>query len=629
MAAAPVIVIGAGIAGLSAARALADHGREVIVLEARDRVGGRCWTEAGLDLGAHWIHGTEGNPLTTLARQLGLPTRFVGGDSTYTGGWEHLELRGPGGRTLSAEEKQASILFMDGLRDELDAVRRRLADGGGADLSLDEAVAGVLRARSVPEELRAHVAWQLNAVAREDWAAGADNLSLLWWDDGYEVYGYGDSVFVDGLQALAARLAEGLDVRGRHVVERIEHGRAGPARVTTSRESFEGQAVIVTLPLGVLKAGSVTFDPPLPERKRDAIARLGMGALTKVALTFAEPFWPRDQYVFGYVSARAAEDPTTVVNMWKSHRLPALVLHIGGDRGREIERWPPARAADWALEVLRDLFGDVPAPVTVVRTGWDADPFARGAYSYLAVGSSPEDIEALAEPVAPHLLFAGEATVRSHWACLHGAYVSGLREAARLLGDPAILPPRHFTENRRWREMLQRADRFFNLIGRQVPAPEVDARVAVLKRSVVFARVPDVDLRVLSTMFDRRTLADGERLCTAGEAATCVYTVASGRVRVELPGASGPVAVMGEGSVVGEYGMFMGDARTATLYAEGPTSVLSLDYERLKRFLMAFPESLMALMALTVERLHRRQSSAPGLAPARGSVTGGDQRHHG
>ena len=93
-----VAVVGAGLAGLIAARTLADHDVEVVVIEARDRIGGRCWTQNGVDLGAHWIHGTEGNPITNLARQLAVPTLFVGGDSSYSGGWDHLVVHGPDGR---------------------------------------------------------------------------------------------------------------------------------------------------------------------------------------------------------------------------------------------------------------------------------------------------------------------------------------------------------------------------------------------------------------------------------------------------------------------------------------------------------------------------------------------------
>ena len=101
------IVIGAGLSGLSAARALVDAGWKAIVLEARDRTGGRVQTVDGIDMGAHWIHGTEGNPLTNLARQLDVPIMFVGGDSSYTGGWEQLQLH-VAGRQLPPEQKQDS-----------------------------------------------------------------------------------------------------------------------------------------------------------------------------------------------------------------------------------------------------------------------------------------------------------------------------------------------------------------------------------------------------------------------------------------------------------------------------------------------------------------------------------------
>lgn len=135
-----VIIVGAGIAGLAAARTLVDHGVEVVGLEARDRAGGRCWTQNGIDLGAHWIHGTEGNPLTNLARRNALDTLFVGGDSSYSGGWDHIVLHGESGRRLSYVEKMRSILLADEVRDELDVLRRRRVAVGESDISYREAV---------------------------------------------------------------------------------------------------------------------------------------------------------------------------------------------------------------------------------------------------------------------------------------------------------------------------------------------------------------------------------------------------------------------------------------------------------------------------------------------------------
>src|SRR5579871_3528944 len=125
-----IIVVGAGLAGLAAARALRDRGYEVVVLEARKRSGGRIQTQYCVDMGAHWIYGTEGNPVTNLARQYALDTVFVGGDSTYHGGWESIEVfREKFGR-VTPEDKWHSILMADRLRDTVEALRRDAAREG-------------------------------------------------------------------------------------------------------------------------------------------------------------------------------------------------------------------------------------------------------------------------------------------------------------------------------------------------------------------------------------------------------------------------------------------------------------------------------------------------------------------
>jgi monoamine oxidase len=165
--------------------------------------------------------------------------------------------------------------------------------------------------------------------------------------------------------------------------------------------------------LGVLKAGSVEFDPPLPKRKRAAIERLGSGVLNKLALVFEKEFWPRGTRVVSHTGAHA--------NLIVSGR--ALIGLTGGADARSPVPEPEE-------DLLRSL--KAPKPIAAVLTRWHDDPFARGAYSVVPPGASSADFDALAEPVGP-LLFAGEATNRAYRGTVHGAYLSGLRAAREAL----------------------------------------------------------------------------------------------------------------------------------------------------------------------------------------------------
>ena len=608
-----VLVLGAGVAGLAAARTLADRGLQVTVLEARDRIGGRCWTRDGLDFGAHWIHGTEGNPLTNVARKMSLPIMFVGGDSSYSGGWEHLVLVGEDGRHLSQDEKLQTILLADSVRDKLDSLRRRRVATNAGDISMREALEQVLDDEDVTAEERRAVEWHIALIARDDCGADDPSLSLLWWDEGYEVYGYGDSVFAGGFGSLTSALAKGLDVRLEHVVQKVEHGPPG-VRVTTSAGVFEADAAIVTLPLGVLKDGGVEFMPKLPAPKQQAIERLGMGHLAKVVLRYDKPFWRRDQYVYGYLCRPVCDWPTMIISLTKTHDIPALVLQAGGTLARRIEEMPAAECEAWAQSVVRDIFGDAaPAPRSVERTQWSREPFSRGSYAYVATGSTPDDFAALAEPLGDRLYFAGEATYRYHWAGAHGAYASGVREAARLLDDPAVLLPRAFTENRRWRDTMMRATRLFNAMSQSVGVEELEARVALLANGDIFSTVPPNELRVLATMFEPVVFEAGELLCASGAPADRVYVIAGGRVEVRL-GDGTVVATHRRGGLVGEYALFHHGRRTATVVALERTDAFALDYQRFQRFLLAFPESMYSMLRVTIGRLVE-QSNAQRAEP--------------
>jgi monoamine oxidase len=306
------LVIGAGFAGMAAARALIESRVEVRVLEARSRTGGRVHAEDGFDYGAGWIHGTEGNPIADLARKLGCAPIAVGGESTYTGGWEALAFPG-----IGKAAKDASLIAADQTLDRASDIAAKAP----RDLSLKAAVEQAIAELALDPARADSARWHLDLLACDDIAEQPERVSAREWDAGYELFGYGDSIVPGGIGAFGARLAEGLPVVLDAEVGLIAYGPGGVRVETTDGRVWHAERAIVTLPLGVLKTDTVRFVPLLPLPKRRAIASLGVGALAKLALRFPSVVWPERQYCFGQPPG-TGDGSTIVVNRAAIDRVP-------------------------------------------------------------------------------------------------------------------------------------------------------------------------------------------------------------------------------------------------------------------------------------------------------------------
>jgi polyamine oxidase len=431
-----VVVVGAGIAGLTVANALTHAGVKCVVLEARGRIGGRLHTVdlAGspVDLGASWIHMPVGNPMSAFAQQAGVSRRSANPLSELAG-FDRGE-----GRRLSAAEVTASLgLQYEAFPGAVGSLLDGLGPGASAADGIEAFVAG---AGLAPGEAR-RARQALHAIIEAESAdlAASQSLRWMWSEIEYDGDYFGD-VPDGGYRRLAAAMAAGVDLRLDVDVTEVAHSASGVRVRSADGTSEAGSHVVVTVPLGVLKRGAPRFSPALPPDRLEAIGRLGFGRYEKVALRFDEPFWRAAGVPHVLVFPRAAEAPATwVLGLDAFGAGPVLVFQVFHSLTGQVLGATPGDAARWALEMLAEVIGGpCPAPTAIAVTSWATDPYSGGAYAHIPPGAGPADADLLGEPVGGRLLFAGEHTQSARMAYADGAMTSGIREAKRLLGQPDV-----------------------------------------------------------------------------------------------------------------------------------------------------------------------------------------------
>jgi len=438
-----VIIVGAGWAGLTAANALRNAGVDHVVLEGRDRIGGRAHTVdldgVPIDLGCSWIHDPIGNPMTTFADQAAIARRNADHEldaATYRMWDAHLDRELTPTEKVAALVNGASFSFTEaaGIAAEL-----------GASASIYEGAQVYLDRHGLDGDARRQAEFVIQSLSELSENYPWTKLSLDQAVHRNLLYSGGLGVFpVGGYQSLYQAMAGPEEVRLSHHVDAIERSRDGVtvhAVVRGRRVSFEGSHVIVAVPLGVLKSRrGIRFNPPLPGDKLASIKRVGFGRIEKVAMRFDEAFW--EDALHTHILNISSRPPFRLPLWVDVNRIsgePALVVFSAGSDAKRIHALGARGALKLTLAQLRDILGHaVPRPRAWQVTNWQGSPYTQGGYTATALGASPDDFDVLAAPIDGRILFCGEHTHRHRYAHADGAMTTGIREAKRLLRSAAV-----------------------------------------------------------------------------------------------------------------------------------------------------------------------------------------------
>jgi monoamine oxidase len=420
-----ILVLGAGMAGLVAARLLHDSGFKVTLLEARERIGGRVWTDdrvgAPVDLGGSWVHGVEGNPLALWCGKLGV--RLISSEA------DRLIIDERASATTRTTQRRkafmgvaafnTAIAFAGWKSKFLTNVR------GPRSVSVKDAIEPLLRAPWLPEVDRLVVA---TFVEGSEGVNGSvwDQLSAEEWfpTEGLD----GNAQPQGGFHPLLEDAVRGVDIRFNSPVTVLSWTEHGVAATLQSGERIEADRAVVTLPVGLLRDGRFRLDPLPPPAQWAAINRLGYGAgvLAKIYMRFPHVFWPEKSKWFGRLPD--APDRRGTFNTFVSHTeetgLPILLSFANGHSAVRYERdMSDEEVKQAALASLRKMFGHnkVPEPEAFVFPRWLTDPWTMGGYTYPAIGSPPEDHDDHARPLANRVFFAGEGTEPVEYGTVHAA----------------------------------------------------------------------------------------------------------------------------------------------------------------------------------------------------------------
>jgi monoamine oxidase len=412
-----VLIIGAGISGLAAAKKLKEKGFTVIVLEAQEKIGGRLRTDRSMgiafDEGASWIHGPNGNPITKLASQAGA--------NTYLTDDDNLAVFDNNGTAYSDT-------FLDSQYTQFENALKAVRSAGTKKQSF-QTIFNSLYPTQANNRLWKYM---LSAYLEFDTGGDISKLSSKHFHDD-EAFPGKDVIVTNGYDKVPNLLGKGLDIRLNSTVIEINYNET-KSSVNVNGNLIEADYVIVSVPLGVLKNNTIAFKPTLPVSKLLAIQNIQMGNVNKFLFIWEKPFWDTNIQYIGYTPETKGKF-NYFMNMMKF--LPTtngLMTFAFGDYATVTETMSDTQIINEVMAQLKTIYGNsIPNPTNMLRTKWAQNINTFGAYSFATNRTTSADFDTMATEINNKLFFAGEHTERDYRGTVHGAYLSGIREANKII----------------------------------------------------------------------------------------------------------------------------------------------------------------------------------------------------
>jgi monoamine oxidase len=440
-----VIVVGAGISGLTAAKTLMTNNLSTIVLEAQNRHGGRIKTDSSsfsipVEIGAQWIHGNVGNPITDiLLNDVSNPNYF---ETDYDNS------------VYYDVDTRLGNTALDNIWSDFERIYNGVAkmqDTTNDDMPLSEAIQQLYDKYDYTQAQQRYTNFGWVDEVESEYATSCENMSMWWYDNDYTFPG-SDWWIEGGYNQITDYLAEGVDIRLNTKVNSVDISNAVDVnnkysiQITSADGSiFYSTYVIITVPLGILKKDIITFTPSLPTKVQHGIDHLYMGLLEKIFLFYDEVFWDKSvDFLYILSEGNSRYDLSRNLEFFNvDYYIPGsnlLCVFESGLSAYASETYTTSERLSNVLSRIRQVYPSSPDPTSYLITSWGQDQYTYGSYSSVGLGGSTSDRSAftagISAPDANYasLYFAGEHTAVRYPSTTSGAYISGEDAANRILG---------------------------------------------------------------------------------------------------------------------------------------------------------------------------------------------------